>query len=56
MSTFVANDSGTRRVGAGGSIDMALTFLEVVGAVVGYTPSVGWTVGANNPLAFERVA
>ena len=44
---------GTRRVGAGGSIDVALGFPGAVGAVMGGTPSVGRTECANNPLALE---
>ena len=40
----------------GDSVDVALAYLGVVGAVVGGTPSVCGTEGANNLLVFEGVA
>ena len=53
--TFVATDSRARRVSVGDSIDMVTTFLEAVVDVMGGAPSLGYTLGTNNPLAFERV-
>ena len=46
-------ETGTGRVGAGGSIHVALGFPGAVGTVVGGTPSVGGTECADNPLASE---
>ena len=49
-------ETGTGRVGAGGSIHVALGFPGAVGTVVGGTPSMGGTECANNPLALDGMA
>ena len=49
-------EAGTGRIGAGGSIDVALGFLGAVGAAVGCTPSVGGAECADNPIALEGMA
>ena len=56
VPAFVLASSGARRVGSGGSIDVAVAFPGRVEDVAGYTPSMSGTVGADNPLAFDDIA